>query len=103
LKTTKEKKTMWRGALLGLLLVGIKVLLDVVRGVGVPTTYVQSDRYLWKLLRAHHLPPATVLQLDALVGAYLNGQSFDAKNLKVMLANSPEPVRKAAEELIAKT
>ncbi len=93
---------MWRGALVGFLLVWIKILFDVMRGVGVPTTYLQRDRYLWKLIRTNHLPPATVVQLDALVGAYLNGQAFDPKNLRAMLSDTPEPVRKAAEELMAK-
>ncbi len=94
---------MWRGALFGLLLVWAKIVFDIGRGVGVPTTYLQQDKYMWKLLRTHRLPAATVLQLDALVGAFLTGQPYDPQNLNKMLTNAPEPVRKAAQELIAKT
>jgi hypothetical protein len=93
---------MWRGALCGLLLVCAKIVFDIVRGVGVPTTYLQQDRHLFGLLRAHPQPPDTVKQLDALVGAFLNGQQFDQTRLKAMLSNAPEPIRIASEELLGK-
>ena len=93
---------MWRGALFGLLLVWFKIAVDIARGVGAPTTYLQQDRYLWKLLRTHRMPPATVVQIDALVGAFLNGHTYEPQTLKNMLADAPEPVRKAVEELMSK-
>jgi hypothetical protein len=93
---------MWRGALCGLLLVCAKIVFDIVRGVGVPTTYLQQDRHLFGLLRAHRQPPETVKQLDALVGAFVNGQSFNPAPLKSMLTNAPEPIRVATDELLAK-
>jgi hypothetical protein len=102
-KSRQKAEKMWRGALFGLLLVWAKIVFDIGRGVGVPTTYLQQDKYMWKLLRTHRLPAATVLQLDALVGAFLTGQPYDPQNLNKMLTNAPEPVRKAAQELIAKT
>ena len=93
---------MWRGALCGLLLVCAKIVFDIVRGVGVPTTYLQQDRHLFGLLRTHRQPPETVKQLDALVGAFVNGQNFNPIPLKSMIANAPEPIRVATEELLAK-
>jgi len=93
---------MWRGAIFGLLLVWLKIAIDIARGVGAPTTYLQQDRYLWKLLRTHRMPPATVAQIDALVGAFLTGHTYDPQPLKTMLIDAPDPVRKAVEELMAK-
>jgi hypothetical protein len=75
---------------------------DIVRGVGVPTTYLQQDRHLFGLLRANRQPPEMVKQLDALVGAFVNGQNFNPAKLKSLMTNAPEPIRVAAEELLAK-
>lgn len=93
---------MWRGALLGLLLGVLKIMFDIVRGVGVPTTYLQEDRHLWQLLRAHRQPPEVVSQLDKLVGAFLHGGAFDSQTLRNTLQKAPESIRLASEELIAK-
>jgi hypothetical protein len=99
----KEKKiSMWRGALLGLLLAVLKIMFDVLRGVGVPTQHLQEDRHLWKLLRAQRQPPEVVMQLDNLVGVFLHGGTVDAQNLRSVLQKSPEPIRVASEELMSK-
>jgi len=94
---------MWWGVIIGLLVACAKVVYDMVRGVGTPTVHLQHDRHLWALLRAHRLPAETVKQLDALVGTFIKGEPFGATELlRAQLSSAPEPVRKAAEELIAK-
>jgi hypothetical protein len=102
LQNKTEKNKMWRGALLGLLLALLKIAFDVVRGVGTPTKHLQEDQHLWKLLRAQRQPPEVVMQLDNLVGAFLHGGAIDAQNVRSALEKSPEPIRVASEELIAK-
>lgn len=93
---------MWWGVVCGLLVALAKVVYDMVRGVGAPTTYLQQDRHLWTLLRKHRMPPDTVRDLDALVGAFINGETFDGTALRVKLTNAPEDLRKASEELLTK-
>lgn len=94
---------MWWGVFLGLLVACAKVVYDMVRGVGTPTVNLQQDRHLWSLLRTHRLPPDTVKQLDALVGAFLKSEPFDGTALRAKLTTAPEPVRRATEELLAKS
>ena len=73
------------------------------RGVGTPTVYLQQDRHLWSLLRTHRLPAETVKQLDALVGKFIKGETFSGTVLlRAQLSSAPEPVRQAAEELLAR-
>ena len=93
---------MWWGVICGILVALAKVVFDMVRGVGVPTVYLQQDRHLWSLLRTHRMPPDTVRDLDALVGAFLKGESFDGAALRAKLEKAPEPLQRASEELLAK-
>ena len=93
---------MWWGIICGLIVAVAKVVYDMVRGVGVPTVHLQQDRHLWSLLRTHRMPPDTVRDLDALVGAFLKGSSFDGAALRIKLANAPEQLQRASEDLLAK-
>lgn len=93
---------MWWGVICGMLVALAKVVFDMVRGVGTPTVYLQQDRHLWSLLRTHRMSADIVRDLDALVGAFLNGESFDGTALRAKLANEPESLRRASEELLAK-
>jgi hypothetical protein len=93
---------MWWGVICGLLVALAKVVFDMVRGVGVPTVYLQRDTYLWALLRKHRMPPDTVRELDALVGAFIKGEAFDGTALRLKLIAAPEALQRATEELLAK-
>jgi hypothetical protein len=96
------QRVMWWGVICGMLVALAKIVFDMVRGVGTPTVHLQKDRHLWSLLRTHRMSPDIVRDLDALVGAFLNGESFDGTALRAKLANEPEPLRRASEELLAK-
>lgn len=93
---------MWWGVICGLLVALAKVVYDMVRGVGVPTVYLQQDRHLWSLLRTHRMPADTVRDLDALVGAFIKGDAFDGAALRSKLVSAPPEIQRASEELLAK-